>query len=268
MNNHIYAIGDVQGCYQSLMRLLEKINFDPAGDQLWFTGDLVNRGPESLETLRFIKSLGDNAVSVLGNHDLFLLTIYHGYHAPRANDTLDAVLAANDYDELAQWLLTLPLLHTEHNYVMTHAGIPPQWNLPQAQQLAADVQQQMQTDSDNFFKHLYGNKPSSWSDSLQGFKRTRYIVNAFTRMRFCHANGELDLHYSGPVATYHGDAKPWFAWPNRKTKNQNIIFGHWAALHGKTNTERVFALDTGCSWGETLTAMRLSDQQVFTVPCV
>lgn len=264
-SKNIYAIGDVQGCYEPLQRLLQKINFDPTADELWFVGDLVNRGPQSLETLRFIKSLGSAARSVLGNHDIFLLTVYYGFRQLRTQDTIQDILAAPDCDELMQWLITQPLLHQQADYIMVHAGIPPQWDLVQAQEHATEFSQALQQDPRTVLKNIFGDEPLAWRDDLTGMDRLRYIVNAFTRMRFCDAQGKLDLSFKGKISDYPGHAQPWFEIADRKTKNHKIVFGHWAALNGITNTANVFALDTGCSWGEKLTAMRLSDQQLFQV---
>lgn len=264
MTANIYAIGDVQGCYDELQLLLEKIHFNPEQDQLWFVGDLVNRGPKSLETLRFIKSLGHAAICTLGNHDMFLMAAYHGFITPGSNATIQDILQADDAEVLIMWLSKQPLLYQAHDYIMVHAGIPPQWDRHQAQRYADELSRVLQSDK-YFLKVMYGDQPDIWSDDLQGYERMRYITNAFTRMRYCHPNGALDLSFAGPLAKYTGDAQPWFMLENRKTKQDNILFGHWAALRGKADAEHVFALDTGCAWGESLTAMRLSDRKIFQV---
>ncbi len=261
----IYAIGDLQGCLEPLQRLLELIQFDPRHDHLWFTGDLVNRGPQSLETLRFIKELGDRHVCVLGNHDLHLLVRAHAGHAGHADDTLDDILTAPDRVELLRWLLARPLLHHDPvtGYVIAHAGLAPAWTLNQAKQLAAEVEAVLQsTGHGEFLRDLYGNEPAQWRDDLTEQARLRCIVNYFTRMRFCYPDGRLAW-----VDDAEADVVPWFRVPNRKNLGIKIIFGHWAALAGQTNTENVFALDTGCVWGYALTAMRLEDGRRFQVGC-
>jgi bis(5'-nucleosyl)-tetraphosphatase (symmetrical) len=282
----VYAIGDLQGCFDELQLLLEKINFDPTQDILWFTGDLVNRGPKSLECLRFVKSLDTHAVTVLGNHDLHLLAIAYADRQTSAGDTLDAILQAADRDELLNWLRQQPLLHYDPqlNFVLVHAGIAPQWDLPTAQNLAREVEAELRSvdlsptlalphyareGTRNFgtmlLSHLYGNEPACWDDSLTGTARWRCIINYFTRMRFCTAAGCLDLKYKGEIANAPTDLIPWFQIPTRKIQETKILFGHWAALQGKANEPNVFALDTGCVWGQSLTALRLDDLQKFSV---
>jgi bis(5'-nucleosyl)-tetraphosphatase (symmetrical) len=261
-----YAIGDIQGCLTPLLQLLEKIQFNPVADTLWFTGDLVNRGPQSLETLRFIKKLGNKHRIVLGNHDLHLLAIAHG-HTGRKEDTLKPILAADDREELLTWLLQQPLLHYENNYIMVHAGLAASWDVATAQQLAREVETVLQgPDATGFFQHMYGNEPNQWSEDLKGWDRLRCITNFFTRARFCHADGSLELTTKGKVEDTQ-TLMPWFQVPDRKTIETKIIFGHWAALSGITNTANVFALDTGCVWGHCLTAMRLDDEERVSVTC-
>jgi bis(5'-nucleosyl)-tetraphosphatase (symmetrical) len=262
-----YAIGDVQGCYDELQDLLRHISFDADNDTLWFAGDLVNRGPNSLEVLRFVKGL-PSAVVVLGNHDLHLLSIANGH--PFKDHALHDVLVAPDRDELMQWLREQPLLHYDKKlgYALVHAGIPPQWSLKQAIRHAAEVEQVLQSERyAEFLEHLYGNKPSRWSNSLKGWSRLRFITNALTRLRFCDPSGKLDFSAKGRIGMQPTGFLPWFKVPGRATEEVNILFGHWAALEGKTDTPRVFALDTGCVWGNTLTAMRLEDAQLFSVRC-
>lgn len=265
-----YAIGDVQGCFKPLQHLLEVIHFDEKQDCLWFAGDLINRGPHSLATLRFIHSLGDSAKVVLGNHDLHLLAVAHGYANLKKNDTLADILNATDRDELLNWLIAQPLCHYDANFnaVMSHAGIPPCWDLPQTLSLAEEAHRMLISDqADSFFAVMYGNTPEIWNDSLQGFDRYRAIVNYLTRMRFCQSNGLLDLKQNGSV---YKDTKsgfsPWFTFPSKLPPECQVIFGHWAALEGETNVTNIHALDTGCVWGNTLTALRLDDWQRFTSP--
>ena len=254
-----YAIGDLQGCYDSLIRLLEKLNFDETKDTLWFAGDLINRGPDSLSTLRFVKSLGDSAISVLGNHDLHLLAIAHNVKTTRSAD-LQRILDADDKEELLQWLSTRPLLHHNNklNYTITHAGIYPAWTLEQAKIYAAELENELKNNLTEFLNNMYGDKPNKWDESLNGFERLRFICNSFTRMRFCDQQGSLDLSSNGAPGTIPEGTVPWFDVSERKTKNENILFGHWSTL-GKIKKEHVYPLDTGCVWGGELTALRIDN---------
>lgn len=265
-----YAIGDIQGCFSSLEKLLSKIKFDPSRDSLWLTGDLVNRGPQSLETLRFVKQLGKSAHTVLGNHDLHLLAVAHNSHSGWKEDTLNDILNAPDRDELLNWLQHQPLLYQDEksDYIMVHAGLAPNWDLITAKKLAHEVEQVLQGNkSKEFFDHMYGNHPDLWSPELQGFDRLRCITNYFTRVRFCYPDGRIDFKTKENIQSHTGDLIPWFQVPQRANQNLKIIFGHWAALGGVTHTENVFALDTGCVWGFCLTAMRLEDGEKFSVDC-
>tara|TARA_R110000868_G_scaffold69261_1_gene204178 strand:+ start:55771 stop:56532 length:762 start_codon:yes stop_codon:yes gene_type:complete len=250
-----YAIGDVQGCYDALQTLLDDIHYSDA-DTLWFVGDLINRGPKSLETLRFIKSL-KNAVTVLGNHDLATVAIAHDFAQQHESDTLDDILHAPDRDELLHWLCQQPLIHTQHDYTLVHAGIYPWWSLDEANHYAHEVETVLRTDPLSFIEHLYGSQPDKWSNELTGIDRLRFICNAFTRMRFCHADGRLDFKHKGKLTDAPSDLTPWFNIPNRKTQNNKILFGHWAALRGDIEVKNVYALDTGCIWGGKLTAFAL-----------
>lgn len=262
-----YAIGDVQGCFDELQTLLKKINFNPQVDQLWFVGDLVNRGPKSLEVLRFVKNLPQTKI-VLGNHDLHLIALAYGN--PYPDHTLNAVLTAPDREELIEWLRRLPLLHHDEklNFVMVHAGIYPLWNLNQAKTYAQEFETALHSEKiSELLKNMYGDQPDQWNENLAGEERLRFIVNTFTRMRFCTPAGKLEFHNIGKINSVSQNYLPWFKIPNRATKNLNIIFGHWAALQGETGEPKVFALDTGCVWGNCLTAMRLQDQEKFSVNC-
>lgn len=264
-----YAIGDVQGCYDALRRLLDKIQFSPEKDTLWFTGDLVNRGPQSLKALRFIKSLGAKHRVVLGNHDLHLLAVAAGAHPGWKEDTLQDILQADDREALLSWLKTLPLLHHDENlnYVMVHAGLAPSWDLKTAKALSLEVSNILQSDSSAIFlKEMYGDTPDQWSDHLTGWNRLRCITNFFTRVRFCDANGRIDLSNKSDDS-HRKDWLPWFKIPDRRSEDCRILFGHWAALAGVTNTANVYALDTGCVWGYCLTAMRLDDEMRVNVDC-
>lgn len=264
-----YAIGDLQGCLTALEALLTKINYDTSEDTLWFTGDLVNRGPDSLGTLRLVSHL-PRVISVLGNHDLHLLALALAPKAYPTHHTLDEILNAEDRDELIHWLRQRPLLHHDShlNYTLTHAGIPPQWTVKETQGYADEVNVILRSeDAGIFLENMYGNEPSTWSDSLQGWDRLRYIVNALTRMRYCNQDGALILDVKGRPEDQHPDLIPWFQLPNKRHSEDRLIFGHWAALMGKTNKANLFALDTGCVWGNQLTALRLEDQQLFSVEC-
>ena len=262
-----YAIGDIQGCYVELQQLLEQIRFDPAQDQLWFVGDLVNRGPDSLQVLRFIKSLGDKAITVLGNHDLHLLAVAEGVGELHRSDTLDEVLGAPDCDELLTWLRQQSLLHAEGDFVLVHAGLLPQWSVKQAASLAREVEKALRSDDyATFFDRMYGNSPHSWGDELDGYKRLRVIVNAFTRLRICTPQGEMEFKFKGEVEKIPEGYVPWFEVPERRTRKATVIFGHWSAL-GLKVTPNVIALDTGCLWGGPMTAIRLEDRQLFQVSC-
>jgi bis(5'-nucleosyl)-tetraphosphatase (symmetrical) len=265
-----YAIGDLQGCLKPLKKLLKKIDFDPQEDTLWFTGDLVNRGPESLETLRYLYALREHIVVVLGNHDLHLLAVAAGFRHPSPSDTLDDILNAPDKNELLAWLTQLPLLHHDPrlNYTMVHAGIPPQWSLKKAQKRAAEVEAVLRSEQrDTFLLTMYGNKPKRWKKELTNTERWRVITNYFTRMRFCTEDGKLELTAKAGIHHAPEGYAPWFEFMNRKTWDEPIVFGHWAALEGQAYSENVYALDTGCIWGGCLTAMRLEDKQRFSVKC-
>lgn len=254
----VYAIGDLQGCYAPLRRLLDRLDFDPAEDRLWLAGDLVNRGPDSLACLRFVKQLGEAAISVLGNHDLHLLAIHAGHKTTR-DAGLQAVLAAADAGELIDWLRRRPLLHYDAalDTVLVHAGVWPGWNLEQARQRARELETVLAgNDYLDFLPHMYGNQPASWTDGLQGWERLRFICNSFTRMRYCYTDGRLNLIDKGPPGSQREGSLPWFEIPDRKTREQLIVFGHWSSL-GRLHRDRVYAIDTGCVWGGQLTALRL-----------
>ena len=263
-----YAIGDIQGCLDPLLRLLDKIKFDPTYDRLWIAGDLVNRGPSSLATLRYLYSLGNAVTAVLGNHDLHFIAVAYGHKRKSSFDTLDQLLRANDCDELIDWLRHCKLLHTDPalGYTMVHAGIPPIWNLEQATAHAREVETMLQSNYINdFLADMYGNKPCQWKNKLIGNPRLRLITNYFTRMRFCSAEGELD--FNNKTAVSSNDFLPWFAHPHHACRQEKIIFGHWAALEGRAAAANVIALDTGCVWGGCLTALRLEDGEMFRTRC-
>ena len=262
-----YAIGDLQGCQTSLQRLLDELKFDPEADRLLFVGDLVNRGPDSLAVLRFIKNLGDAAICVLGNHDLHLLALAEGVGRMHKGDTLDAILAASDRDELLHWLRQQKLAWHEGAYLMVHAGVLPSWSVNDAMQRAAEAEAALQSAHyRDFFVQMYGNAPTAWADDLQGIERLRVIVNAFTRLRYCTAAGEMEFHHKGAPGTQPAGWLPWFEVPGRRSAETTILIGHWSTL-GLINRPDLIALDTGCLWGGRLTAIRLEDRQVFAVQC-
>ena len=262
-----YAIGDVQGCLGELEALLSACLFDPAHDRLWFVGDLVNRGPASLEVLRFVMKLGDRGIVVLGNHDLHLLCLSEGFAKPRPDDTLDAVLAAPDREVLLGWLRSRPMLHAEGEFVLVHAGLLPGWDCGRALELAAEVERRLRgPDYREFLSGLYGSRPDQWDDTLAGADRTRVIVNAMTRMRFCTAAGVMDFRAKGGLDGAPAGNTPWFDAPGRRSAASTVICGHWSAL-GLRILPRLIALDTGCVWGGALSAIRLEDRRLFQVSC-
>ena len=267
-----YVIGDVQGCYDPLLRLLDKIDFNERSDRLWFVGDLVNRGPRSLEVLRFIKALPLKPRITLGNHDLHCLATLAGPHTQsNSDDTLHEILGAPDKEELAHWLSQQSILYhdLDLNVVMCHAGIAPAWDLLKAKALAVELEAVLQGPGlGDFLTHMYGNEPDDWRDDLKGMARLRLICNYFTRMRFCDTKGRLVLSYKGTVKEAPTGLYPWYDVPDRHEIDADIVFGHWAALQGKCPHPRIHALDTGCLWGGPLTALRLQDQQRFEVPGV
>ncbi len=254
----LYAVGDIQGCLPSLKRLLDQIDFDPAADQLWSVGDIVNRGPQSLETLRFCRRLGSAFRMVLGNHDLHLMAVARHHRRLSPKDTLNPVLGAPDLESLISWLEQQPLLIRDAGYTMVHAGIPPQWSIAEAAAAAAEVEAMLGGGKAGAVYHaMYGNDPVVWHESLQGAERWRVIINYFTRMRFCDSGGRLELTAKlGPEHPPPGYA-PWYQHPERKTRDERIIFGHWAALQGRYCGENLFPLDTGCVWGGPLRIMQL-----------
>jgi bis(5'-nucleosyl)-tetraphosphatase (symmetrical) len=264
-----YAIGDVQGCYEPLQRLLECIDFNEKEDRLWFVGDLVNRGPDSLAVLRFIKSLTLTPKITLGNHDLHLLSSLFGRKPWKGHDdTIQEVLDAEDAEELGHWLRKQPVLcySQELNVVMCHAGISPLWGLSKAIKLAQELEKVLSgEDYVDYLSMMYGNKPDIWSDSLKGMDRLRAITNYFTRMRFCNDQGKLELNYKGAINKTPANFYPWYSVPNRKKIKADIVFGHWAALMGLSPNPKIHAIDTGCFWGGELTALRLQDKRRFTV---
>jgi bis(5'-nucleosyl)-tetraphosphatase (symmetrical) len=266
-----YAIGDIHGCFDELQLLLKKIAFNATTDIVWFTGDLVNGGDKSVETMQFVKGLGKSAVCVLGNHDLTLLGIAMGKINPdRVKDPgIKRFLHSHNSDEQLNWLQQLPLLHYDAriNTLLVHAGLAPQWELSKALSLSKEVETVIHgSQAPDFFANMLGNEPAIWDDNLTGWCRLRCVTNYLTRIRFCSKDGLMDLLEKGPSKNAPPNMMPWYEVPNRQSNNVRIIFGHWAALIGKTNSDNnVIALDTGCVWGNYLSALRLEDNIKFSI---
>ena len=262
-----YAIGDLQGCYDPFRRLLDKLSFDPDSDHLWLTGDLVNRGPKSRRTLRFVKSLGKSATTVLGNHDLHLIALANDINVSNTNfDSLWKILGHDDCDELIDWLRFQPLAHysPELNTLMVHAGLPPQWTVRKALRRAKEVEAVLQRDDyATFLYDMYGNKPDKWSGKLTGNKRLRFIINAFTRMRMVTGDNRIEFSHTGPPDKTRGKLTPWFDVEDARWRGTRIVFGHWSAL-GLVVRDDLVSLDTGCVWGRRLTAVRLDGRSTVT----
>ena len=260
-----YVIGDVQGCRAALEDLLDVIRFDPASDRLWFAGDLVARGPDSLGTLRLIRQLGERADSVLGNHDLHLLAAHHGVAPVKGKDGTQPILDAPDREPLMDWLAQRPLLLTlPHGHVLTHAGIPPQWSPLQAGRHAHEVETALSgPDRAGFLAAMYGNQPAGWSDQLAGTTRLRVITNYLTRMRLLDGDNALDFAHKEELETAPPGLVAWFQRDNPQLGETRLVFGHWAALMGRTGSDRHIAVDTGCVWGNQLCAYRLADGARF-----
>jgi bis(5'-nucleosyl)-tetraphosphatase (symmetrical) len=264
-----YIVGDIQGCYDALQRLLDKVRFDPAADRLWCPGDLVNRGGQSLETLRLLEGLGDRFSATLGNHDLYLLR--ENWKFPDGgsrNPEMDPILLAHDRERLMEWLRHKPLAHwcNQQQLLMVHAGVVPQWSVEQTLSCAAEVEKALQSKkSGKFFSKMSKNWVRRWNDDRTGWKRRRLISNILTTLRFCDKNGKILSSASGPPGSQPSPYKPWFKHKNRRTRDVTIIFGHWAAL-GLYMKKNVICLDSGCVWGGRLTALRLEDRQLFQVP--
>ncbi|MFC3609431.1 symmetrical bis(5'-nucleosyl)-tetraphosphatase [Stutzerimonas tarimensis] len=267
----LYAVGDLQGCLDPLLKLLDRAAFSPSRDCLWLVGDLVNRGPKSLECLRFVRDLGTSAVSVLGNHDLHLLAVAYDVERMKKSDTLQPILDAPDRSELIDWLRGLELVHhdPERDLTMVHAGIPPQWSIAKALRRAAEVQQALRDDAcvKPFLDGMYGNQPAKWNKNLKGVERLRVITNYFTRMRFCTADGTLDLVAKEGLGTAPSGFAPWFQHAERKTRGHRLVFGHWAALEGRCDEPDVYALDTGCVWGNAMTLANLDTGELHCHDC-
>lgn len=264
----VYAVGDVQGCWRELDGLMKKVNLKDS-DELWLAGDLINRGPDSLQVLRQIRLMGDQCRVVLGNHDLHFLAIVFGGKNPKVQDTFDELLDADDVEDLAHWLRGQKLIHSGYGHVMAHAGIPPQWSVEQAQAYAGEVEAvigQSEIEADqaalsyrDFFAAMYGNRPALWDENLDGMNRLRAIVNYLTRMRLLEPNGAMDFAHKGPLKDVPDGLTPWFADPGQQRPKHKVLFGHWASLNGETHRSDCIALDTGCVWGRQLTAYCLDN---------
>jgi bis(5'-nucleosyl)-tetraphosphatase (symmetrical) len=265
-----YAIGDIQGCFKEFSRLLDYLGFATTRDRLWLVGDLVNRGPDSLAVLRFVKGLGDSAVTVLGNHDLHLVMQSEGHGKASREDTLASVLAAPDRNELLAWLRARPLFHVDGDYAMVHAGLLPQWDVAQAAVLSDEASAALTAPTyREFLAHMWGSEPAAWRDDLAGWDRLRVVVNAMTRMRFCSPEGVMEFRAAGakgPPDRGPVGCLPWYDVPTRRSADHHLICGHWSAL-GFRREKNLLALDSGCLWGGCLTAVRLEDQRVFQLPC-
>ncbi|MGB3620095.1 symmetrical bis(5'-nucleosyl)-tetraphosphatase [Ketobacter sp. MCCC 1A13808] len=264
-----YAIGDLQGCFKPFKCLLDEVKFNPDQDQIWLCGDLVNRGPESLKTLKFCYDRRDNLIAVLGNHDLHMLAVLAGIGSPKRKDTFNDVLASKHRDKLTDWLLSCPLMHENDDWVMSHAGIYPGWSLQQARKCAREVETVLQNPQLRlqYFENMYGNTPAIWDESLTGPDRWRTITNFFTRMRLVNGDGEIDLTHKEALSDAPAGLIPWFQWPQRTPLKKKILFGHWAALQGVSNYPGVLALDTGCVWGNRLTAVCLETEALTSCDC-
>jgi bis(5'-nucleosyl)-tetraphosphatase (symmetrical) len=265
-----YIVGDLQGCLSPLKELLSRVNFDPSKDKLVAVGDLVNRGPDSLETLRFCKNLGKSFATVLGNHDLHLLAMAQGIVTPKRNDTLEPILEANDCDDLINWLRQWPLILDLGGAVVVHAGIPPCWSIDEAFERANEVEKILRSNNhEDFLHHMYGNSPSNWKKNLSGHNRHRLITNYLTRMRVCSPDGELELGYKGEPWNAPEGYYPWFQLrPELQNDNKKIIFGHWAALDTRTGSDNYIGLDSGCVWGNSMTLFELEKNTTYNCDCL
>jgi bis(5'-nucleosyl)-tetraphosphatase (symmetrical) len=264
-----YAIGDIQGCFKTLTRLLETFRFDAKEDRLWLVGDLVNRGPDSLSVLRWAVDLGDRLTAVLGNHDFHLLALAEGFRVAKPRDTVGSVLDVSDRDDLLDWVSRLPLLHREGDLVMVHAGLLPGWSVEQAEKLAGEVENALRSsERRDLLRCLYeDDSPLVWTEELAGTRRLRVVASVMATLRVCTEEGQPGDDFSGPPELAPPGSIPWFEMPDRGSRDATIVFGHWAAL-GHRMEPGIIALDSGCVWGGPLTAVRLEDRAVFQVPNV
>jgi bis(5'-nucleosyl)-tetraphosphatase (symmetrical) len=263
-----YAVGDIQGCIKPLKCLLKQARFNWEDDYLWLVGDLVNRGPDSLKTLRYVYKHRDRVQVVLGNHDLHLLAVANGLRRKSRSDTLDELLSASDRDELLEWLRLQPLIHSARGYTMVHAGVPPMWTLEQAHRYAREVEAVLRGPHyRQFLANMYGNNPRRWKESLSGYERLRLITNYLTRMRYVYANGALDLSSKGPEPDSGRKVAPWFSHAGRETAQDKLIFGHWASLQGRAGGKKLYPTDTGCVWGGKLSMYDLDRKRWHSCDC-
>ncbi|WP_299532977.1 symmetrical bis(5'-nucleosyl)-tetraphosphatase [uncultured Herbaspirillum sp.] len=264
-SSHTIVVGDLQGCLLPYLQLQSQT--DSPDTHTIFAGDLINRGPQSLQTLRTVMQMGERARAVLGNHDLHLLAVACGIRPAHRDDTLDDILNAPDREELIDWLRHRPLAIHQQGHLIVHAGVLPQWDLHKALALANEVETMLRSDQWMvFLRHMYGNQPERWSDELVGHDRLRCIINAFTRLRFCQADGTMDFSVKEGAAAAPDGLMPWFEVPGRRTEDVTVVFGHWSTL-GLLMRPNLIALDTGCVWGGQLSAVRLEDRALFQVPC-
>lgn len=262
-----YAIGDIQGCYDGLQRLLEHVDFNPSDDYLWLVGDIINRGPHSLKTLRFIKALDSRATMVLGNHEIYALAAFHNIVSHDPNNTFYEIFKAANCDELLHWLRHRPLAHFDasHNALMVHAGVPPIWSLNETLGYSKELEEALRSDDYvTLIREVFGNHPTEWTENLQGWRRYRYLIDGLTRIRFCTPQGTLDVKTKGGLDDAPTGYYPWFHCPQRKPIEADIVFGHWSTLGGYIENN-LYGLDTGYIWGGSLTALRLEDKKVFQI---
>ena len=262
-----YVIGDIQGCHGDFLALLQSVDFNSGKDRVWITGDLVNRGEDSLAVLRWCMAHDHAVVAVLGNHDLHLLAVAEGFVPAHRKDTLEMILGAKDRKEVLRWLRHRPMVHRQGKWLMVHAGLAPEWSADDAERHARELEHALRGDKwRGFLKHMYGNEPRRWSPTLTGQDRLRFLANAFTRTRYLHPDGSLEYQHKLGLGTAPSGLIPWFDFPGRQSRDARVLIGHWSTL-GLMVREDVIALDTGCLWGGALTAFRLEDEQCFQVAC-
>ncbi|MDD5365742.1 MAG: symmetrical bis(5'-nucleosyl)-tetraphosphatase [Gallionellaceae bacterium] len=262
-----YVIGDIQGCFEAFKELLVAMAYNPAHDRLWLAGDLVNRGENSIDTLRWCMAHDDHIVAILGNHDLHLLAVAEGFVPPHRNDTLDEILDAPDRAEVLDWLRRRPMLHRHGDWLMVHAGLLPEWTPDLAESLARELEGVLRGPGyRDFLARMYGNEPRRWEPGLAGQDRLRLVANAMTRLRYLHPNGDMEYQHKCAPVDAPAELIPWYAMPDRQSRDVRVLFGHWSTL-GLLAGEDVVSLDTGCLWGGQLSAIRLEDERLYQVDC-